>query len=180
MGEVNQVVDHLKLEYTGVFEIREFFKMFTRWYKESPYEKGGDYISEYNTSHGKCIEYYYYPWKKETDALRFFMKLRFLFTDVKKVDIMAEGKKKKVDFGNVKITLDGFLEYDYEFRFQQRPLFQFIRTLYIKFFFKNYSKYFERLMINDTHQLYDLFERFFNMYRSYKPVKETPTFYVSK
>ena len=177
MGEVNQIVDHLSLEYKGIFDTREMFRMFTRWYKESPYEKGGDYISEQHTSHGRCIEYTYWPWKKQTDTVRHFMKIRLLIYDMKKVDIMVDKKKKKLDHGRILITIDGFVEYDYESRWQHTPLLQFIRTLYIKFFYKNYSKFFERIIIDDCHQLYDMFERFFNMYKSYRPIKEMPHFY---
>ena len=78
MGEVNHVVDHMKLEYKGVFSIRDFFRMFTRWYKESPYEKGGDFTSEQRTSHGTCIEHFYFPWKKDTLEIRYYMKIRVL------------------------------------------------------------------------------------------------------
>ncbi|MBD3164040.1 hypothetical protein GF323_02485 [Candidatus Woesearchaeota archaeon] len=174
MGDVNHIVDHLKLEYRGIFSVREMFRMFTRWYKESPYEKGGDYISEQNTSHGKCIEYYYFPWKKQTDAVRYFMRIRMLIYDLKKVDVMADNNKKTMDHGRIIIYLDGFVEYDYESRWQHTAFLQFIRTLYIKFLFKNYSKFHERLIIDDCHHIYDMFERFFNMYRSYKPVKKMP------
>ena len=100
MGEVNQVVDHLKLEYKGVFSARDMFAMFTRWYKESPYEKGGDYMSEQHTSHGKCLEYWNYPWKKQTDSIRHFMKIRLLIYDLKKVDVMVDTAPKKIGAEN--------------------------------------------------------------------------------
>ena len=35
MGEVRLVVDHMKLEYKGIFSTREMFRMFTRWFKEN-------------------------------------------------------------------------------------------------------------------------------------------------
>jgi hypothetical protein len=177
MGEVNHIVDHLKLEHQGVFDVKEMFNMFTRWMKEVPYEKGGDYVSEQNTSHGKCIEYFYYPWLKVSDNLRAFLKIRLLLYDVVKVDIIVDGKKRKMDYGKVILYLDGYLEYDYEYRWQYRPLFLFIRSAFIKFFYRNYSRFFEKDMINDCHKLYALFENFFNMYKSYKPVERVPHFY---
>ncbi len=174
MGEVTHTVDHLKLEYKGVFSSREMFAMFTRWLKESPYEKGGDYVSEQNTSHGKCIEYMYWPWKKQTEKIRHFMKIRILIYDLKKVDIMVKGKKKQMDHGRVLIYLDGFVEHDYEHTWAHKPLLQFIRTLQIKYVYSRYTKYHEKVMIDDCHHLYDMFERFFNMYNSYRRAKDTP------
>jgi hypothetical protein len=134
-------------------------------------------MSEQNTSHGKCMEYFYYPWMKETDTIRKMMKIRILITDLKKVDMIIDGQRKKMDHGDIKITIDGFVEYDYENRWYYRQLFIFIRTLYIKYFYKNYSKYFEKLLIDECHGLYDMFERFFNMYKGYKQIKEGPHFY---
>ena len=177
MGEVNHIVDHLKLEYQGVFNIRELFRMFTRWYRESPYEKGADYASEQHTSHGKCFEYFYYPWKKQTDYIRYFMKIRLLIYDAKKTDIMVDKKKKQLDHARIIIYIDGFVEHDYEGRWSSKPMFQFIRTLFNKFLYKNYSQFHEHLIVDDCHQLYDLFEKFFNMYNTYKPTKEVPHFH---
>ena len=90
---------------------------------------------------------------------------------------MVQGKRKRLDHGRILIYLDGFVEYDYESRWQHRPWFQFIRTLYVKFFYKRYSIHMEKMISDDCHQLYDMFERFFNMYRSYKPVQIMPHFY---
>jgi len=177
MGEVNQVVDHVKLEYTGVFNMSEMFAMYSKWMKEQPYEKGGDYVSEQNTSRGKFVEMYYYPWKKDNDYIRHFFKIRILIYDAKKVDVMVQGKKQRLDHGRVLLTMDGFIEHDYESRWNKMPMFVLFRTLAAKFVFKNYTKVFERNMIDDVHNLYERFERFFNFYRTYVPVKETAHFY---
>jgi hypothetical protein len=177
MGETNQIVDHLRLEYQGVFEARAMFNMFTKWLQESPYEKGQDNVSEQNTSHGKCIEYTYYPWIKETAEVRNFLKIRILIYDLKKVDTMVDGKKKRLDHAKVILYLDGFLEYDYEHRWHEKPLFLFFRTLYIKFFYKNYSKFYEKKIIDDCYALYHAFEAFFNMYKYARPIGAVPHFY---
>ncbi len=176
MGEVNHVVDHMKLEYKGVFSVREMFAMFTRWFKEVPYEKGADYVSEQHTSHGKCIEYIYWPWMKESREARKFMKIRLLIYDLKKVDVMVDGQKKRLDHGRVILYLDGFIEHDYEHFWGQHPVMIFIRSLYVKFIYKRYTTFFNKIIIDDCTNLYEHFERFFNMYHSYQNIKETPYF----
>ena len=135
VGEVNHIVDHLRLEYKGVFSIKDLFSFFTKWFQESPYEKGGDYVSEMNSSKGKFIEYNYVPWKKQTDYVRHFMRLRLMIFDAKKVDIMVDGKKRKLDHAKIQIYIDGYVEYDYENRWSGTPLFMFIRTIFTKFFY---------------------------------------------
>jgi len=176
MGDTKLVVDHLKLEYQGVFSVRDLFRMFTRWCKERAYEKGGDYISEQNTENGKYIEYFYYPWKKDTSEVRFFMKIRLLIYDLKKVDMMVDEEKKRLDHGKVILYLDGFLEFDYDVRWQHQPLWIFLRTIFNKYVFSRYHSSFEKIIIDDTHDLYEHFERFFNMYHSFKRPKSAPYF----
>src|SRR3989338_9543244 len=174
MGEVRLVVDHMKLEYKGIFSTREMFRMFTRWFKENPFEKGADYISEQHTSHGKCIEYVYWPWYKLSDFMRKYMKIRILIYDLKKVDIVVDGRKKTMDHAKIIIYIDGFMETDYEHRWGNAPMLIFIRTLYAKFIYKRYTKFFEKVIVDDCNGLYTHFETFFNMYKSYVPVKEAP------
>ena len=177
MGEIHHLVDHMKLEYKGIFSVRDMFAMFTKWYKESPYEKGGDYTSEYHTSHGKCIEHFYYPWKKQMEYMRHFMKIRILIYDLKKVNVMVNNQKRVLDHGRVIVYLDGFIEYDYENRWAGSPLFNFLRTTYFKFIYRRYTVFYEKMTVNDCHYIYDMFERFFNMYHSYKLPMRAPHFY---
>ena len=179
-GEVYHIVDHMKLDYKGIFDVNSMFRMFTKWYRDMPYEKGGDYISEYNTSHGKCMEYCYFPWLKDTDYIRKYMKIRILMYDVKKADIMVDGQKRRMDQGTFQLVLDGFIEFDYEHRWGGTPMLQFLRTVYFKYFYKRYTRQSEKVIIDECHQLYELFERFFNMYKSYKEVKEMPHWFFEK
>ena len=65
------------------------------------------------------------------------------------------------------VYIDGFVQYDYESYWDDRPLLHFIRTIYDYFVFKAYSENFEQRMVHDTNHLYDHIEKFFNMYRHY-------------
>ena len=178
MGEVHHVVDHLKLEYRGVFNIREMLSGLGRWMKENPYEKGGDYMSEQHTAHGKCIEYTYWPWKKETyPYVRLYMKVRILIYDAKKVDVLVGKKKMTLDHGRILIYLDGLLDYDHDSYWDTTPMHVFFRTLWVKFVLRNYTKMYERNLINDVHDLYEYFERMLNTYKTYRPVEKQPHFY---
>ena len=72
--------------------------------------------------------------------------------------------------------MDGYIEYDYEHRWELTPMLQFFRMIYNKFLYKYYTERFEQRITHDMHKLYDDLEKFFNMYRHYRPVSKVPTF----
>ncbi len=99
-----------------------------------------------------------------------------LFQQLKKVEIVEGKKKLKVDQGRVLIYIDGFIEHDYEHRWDDIPLFVFLRTLYDKFIYKAYTERFEHKLTNDVHSLYNEIEKFLNTSRHYKVISKTPHF----
>jgi len=113
-------------------------------------------MSEQNTSHGKCLEYFLFSMEEGNRYHEFYMKIRMLITDLdKKLSIIGRRKEKKngprrcqdnkmMDFWNMTMKVGG--------RHSIIPISSGL--LYIKFFYKNYSKYFERLIIDDCMRLY--------------------------
>lgn len=176
MSDLRIIVDHLKLDYSGVMEVKELFKLINRWFAERHFQKKEDKNYEQNTPEGKFIEYEISHWKKVSDYTRYVYKMRALFQNLKKVDIAKESKKAQVDHGRVLIYFDGFIEHDYLHRWDERPLFVFFRTLYDKFVYRAYTERFEHRLTHDMHNLYNEIEKFLNTYHYYKVVSKTPHF----
>ena len=176
MGEVRQLVDHLKLEYKGLFEAKNFFKLVDSWLSERQMEKKNTKDVEIMTPEGKFIEWEISPWTKCTDYMRLYMKIRVLMYEVKKVEAIRDKKKIVLDHGHVIIILDGYLEHDYEHRWDGTPMLHFIRTMMDKFVYRTYTQKYEQRWTHDCHQIYDLMQRFFNTYREYRLVSEISHF----
>lgn len=176
MSELRIIVDHLKLDYRGVFEAKELFKLIGRWFYERHFQKKEDKCHEQNLPEGKFIEYEISHWKKISDSTRYVYKIRALFQNLKKVEVAREKKKIQLDQGRILIYFDGFIEHDYEHIWDERPLFVFFRTLYNKFIYKAYTERFEQRLTYDIHNLYNDIERFLNTYRYYKVVSRMPHF----
>jgi hypothetical protein len=176
MSDLRIIVDHLQLDYSGVMDVKELFKMINRWLMERHFQKKEDKNHELNQPDGKYIEYEISHWKKISDYTRYVYKIRALFNAVKKVEVTKEGKKEKMDQGRVLMFFDGFIEHDYEHRWDNRPFFVFFRTLYDKFIYRAYTERFEHRLTHDVHNLYDEVEKFLNTYRHYKVVSRMPHF----
>lgn len=177
MGENKIIVDHLKLEYSGVLDVAGLINAIDRWMIEHTMEKKTSKLVEQETPRGKFIEWEIAPWTKATDYVRLWMKIRTLMYDLKKVNVMKDGKKVKLKKGRILIVFDGYLEFDYESRWQHRPMYQFIRTMFDKFIYKVYTERFERQITYMTHDVYHYVERYLNMYKHYRPVSKMPHFY---
>ncbi len=179
MVDVRIVVDHLKLEYKGIFDTPNFFRLVDAFYFERGMEKRDNKMYEYKTPKGKFIEWENYTWKKFTsEYIRAMIKMRVLMFELKPVDVMNEddNTKAKLMHGKVIIFIDGLIENDFEHRWDENPFFIFLRTMYEKFFYKVYTERFEQRLTHDCHQLYDMMEKFFNMYSHYRVVSKVSKF----
>jgi len=76
MSENRIVVDHLKLEYKGLLDARNLFKLIDSWLNERQMEKRNMKDVELITPEGKFIEWEIAPWTKCTDYMRLYMKFR--------------------------------------------------------------------------------------------------------
>jgi len=176
MGDVRIIVDHMKLEYSGIFDTKALFKLIGSWFNQRQIQKRESKNFEQTLADGKYIEYEIAYWKKMSDYHRFIYKIRALFSGLKKVEIVQDNKKVKVMQGKVIFYLDGYIEHDYEHRWEWAPMLQFFRVMFDKFIYKYYTERFEQRITYDMHSLYDDLEKFFNMYRHYRPVSKVPHF----
>ena len=176
MGDVRIIVDHLKLEYSGVFNTKDMFKLIGTWFNDRFIQKRESKNFEQNLADGKYIEYEIQYWKKITDYHRFIYKLRLLMFGLKKVEIVENDKKISVDQGRALFYLDGYIEFDYEHRWEGAAFLQFWRSLMDKFIYRSWTEKFEQRWTHDCHQLYDQIQRFLNAHKAYRLVSEMPTF----
>lgn len=176
MSELRLVVDHLRFNYTGLFEANDLFKHITAFTKERGFDIMINKEFEQTLQSGKHIEWQIKPWKRITDNARYWPKIRILITDYNKVNAIANNKKVKVGYGKVAIYIDAYLELDEHNRWERLPIFQFIRLLYNNFFYKAYTERFEQRLNYDMYHLYYSIEQFFNVYKHYKVATRVPPF----
>jgi len=176
MSDLRIIIDHLKLDYKGILDIKGLITLITKWSQERHYNKKEDKNEEQNLPEGKFIEYESSDWKKITDYTRYIYKIRILAQELKKVEVTKDKKKTKMDQGRVLIYIDGFIEHDYAHRWDEKPLFQFFRSIYDKFIFRAYTERFEHRLVHEIQDLYNEIEKFLNTYKYYKVISKAPHF----
>jgi len=172
MGHIKIIVDHDKIDYSGPFELNSLLRTIESFIFERGFDKRHEKDFEQNTPNGKFIEWQISPWKWITDYARYIIKVRVLGYELVKADVAMHGKKTKVDNGRVIIVIDGFVEYDLQNKWEQNPVFHFLRSIYDNFIFKTYTEKFEQTLVHDINHLHDHIEKFLNIYRHYKVISK--------
>ena len=165
MAERNQVVDKMRLDYEGLFSVEELYKLVDTWFREKGYDKRERKNTEKIAADSKYIELWLEPWKKITDYAKNVISLRIQISDLKEVEVEKDGIKVKLNQGKIHMVFDSFFETDYEGRWEVKPMFYFIRTLYDKYFFKPYTTGYQNNVMDDTNHLHATIKSFLNLYR---------------
>ena len=165
MAERRLVIDHMKLSYEGLFDLHELYSLINQWLKD----KGFDLREARNQEHvkpgGKFIELELLPWKKITDYARHVIRVNIKVLNLKDAVIEEDQKRVKLNTGMINIVMDGYLDTDYEDRWESRPFYFFIRTLFDKFIYRTYSTQYEELLVENVLQLHSTIKAFLNLYQ---------------
>ena len=176
MAELNIFVDHLKLDYKGLFDLKSLFKFIESWLSERGFERRTYKDFEHVIDGERHLEWEIASWKKVSDYTMHIIKIRALFLGLKKTEVMQEKEKLKLNEGRVLIYFDGYIEHDYEHRWDEKPMLLFFRMLYDKYINKVYTERFEKLLVREVSELFHETQKFLNIYTHFKPLKKVPYF----
>ena len=133
------------------------------------YEKGYDKYEKKNEEQvlegGRKIELELRPWKKTTDYAKNEIRLRIFIDNMTDIEVEKDGKKVKLNKGDIQIIFDAFLETDYENRWESKPIFYFLRGIVDKYIYRSYLEGYKELVKQDINHLLTQIKAFLNLYR---------------
>lgn len=173
MPEQRIVVDHLTVSYSGIFNITELYQLVDNFFREKGYDKREMRNQEHVTPEGKYIELEFQPWKKVSDYVRHVVKVLVRMLKVKEVTVEVDGKRRKMHKGKVYIIIDGYMYTDFESRWEQRPFYFFLRTIFDKFIYKSYTTMFEDLLVETCSQFHLTVKAYLNMHKHTIPMEKS-------
>ncbi|MBW3011010.1 hypothetical protein KY326_02215 [Candidatus Woesearchaeota archaeon] len=132
MGEKLQVISK-RVSYTGLFSVREIFKLIDDWLGQHGWDKIEASHTEVVTEKGKEIKISLEPEKKENDYVKYIIYIDIVLTEVEDV-VVKKGKKNiPLNKGNVDISLDAKIVTDYDGKWVKSPIHLMIKAMYDKF-----------------------------------------------
>jgi len=165
MAERLIIVDRERLDYQGLFDAKGVLHVMNDWCRDKGYWLIEKRHGESTKPEGKYIDMEFEPYKKFTDYAKSIVKIRAQFNEVKDVVVDKDGKKVKLQEGKIIILLDGILETDHEHRWEGKPLFYVLRTIFDKYVYTPFVSGFERGVKDDTMTLKNNLKAFLNLSR---------------
>jgi hypothetical protein len=170
MVERKLLIDEESMDYEGLFNMVELYAIIDEYLKLKGYDKFELLNEEQVFPAGKEIHIIIQPKKWHTDYVRKVLKIDIQAHNVKEVETEVDKVKVRLNQGKMKILFSCFLETDWEGRWEQKPIYYFIRTLYEKFVYKKHTHDFEGEIISDLRELKDRLGSFLNLYRYRKAI----------
>ena len=165
MADRRIVVDSLQLKYQGLVNVNEFYRIMDKWFREKGYDKYEKRTSEQIYKDGKQIEIEWEPWKKINDYAKSVMKIIFLITDIKDVNVTKDNHKVKTQQAKISITFMGYLETDWEHKWETKPILYFLRTIFDQFIYKAQLDKYYSLVGDEVQSLYTMTKGYLNINR---------------
>lgn len=132
MAELDKVFSG-KIKQTGIFDFKELYRYCYTWLVDEGYLLTEKNYSEKITPNGKEVEIIWEARKKISDYFRFVFKISWRVLGMVTVEVEENGKKIKMDKGQVEIKVDATLEKDYEHRWENNAFTKFLRGAYDKY-----------------------------------------------
>jgi len=132
MAQKKQVIKE-KFKHTGYWKYKEVYDMLYHWFKEHNYNVKEDLYNEKIIASGKEVIINWKGEKKITDYFKFQIKADWHILHMKDVEVEVEGKKVKTNNGEVEIIFKGELIKDYEKRWEDKPMWKFLRGVYERY-----------------------------------------------
>ena len=164
MVEKKQVLYDLRTTYNGPFIVEDFYAEVDNWIREKGFEKEPKKKMEHVTKDGKKIEWVIEAHHKLDDLHHGVVILRALLDNVKEVVIKREGKKIRINNGEVYVNIDGFIQSHIHGSFyQNKPIYYFVRSLIDRYIYNFWSFKYDGAVSGECHDLFKRIRSFFQL-----------------
>ena len=127
----------LTIKYDGIIDWEGLYRLIADWYIDRGYYfEQGDIKHKVPTPAGAQDEYKFTGWKKTTQHLVEKIDLQIILYDLKEIDVIKDGKKKKLIKARMVIYFAGGVETAYDPRWDQTTFGRYLRTVYEKLLIK--------------------------------------------
>lgn len=138
---------------TSLFDFKETYKFIFAFLSDYGYDVKEKSYSEKIKPEGKEIEIKWDAGKNITDYFKFVVEIDWLIVGMAAVELQKEKIKIKLNRGDIRIRVRGFLERDYERKWETTPFLRFIRDVYDKYIIKNRIGELETMIREETDEL---------------------------
>ena len=142
MAQKNEVFKQV-VKKKGFWNYTELYIFCFDWLKRENYHIVENEYIEKMTDFGKEIMLDWTASRKVTDYYKNVINVRWHILGMNSAEVERDGKKEKTNKGEVKITISADLVKDYEARWEDKPLWKFLRGVYDKYIIRTTTEEYE-------------------------------------
>jgi len=135
------------------FNFKETYEFCYQWLIDEGYRVYEERYDEKLADSGKQIKIKWRAVKEVTDYFQYVIKMKWALLRVVDVEIERDGKKEKTNKGELKINFESILMKDYEHKWEDRPIWKFLRGVYDKYIVRTRQDEFEIKLMGKTKEL---------------------------
>jgi len=121
------------IRYKGIFDYDGMYKMMRAWFSDREYDFWEKRYKHKRRSEGSELEINWEAWRDVTELLRNWIYVYFHLWDYEEVEVIKDGKKKKMVKARMLIEFSWIIEVDYEDKWHdsklKRALLKFLMKL---------------------------------------------------
>ena len=139
--------------YNGSFDLDNLYKEIKKWFKNNNYKLYEKEYKEKRRAHGDELIIDILSERKIDDYIKFHINVKFLMIHLKKLS-------KESYIGNVHCNLKGYIEFDYNKKWQINKLKEFLMFIYNNFIIKGkIQNVYEDKLYDEVLKVEDLIKR---------------------
>ncbi len=165
MSEKKLIIDGMELDYEGLFDLRSLLNVIDKSCAEKGYVKQEKRRTEKAEEKGKDFYIEMRPTKVKNVYFLLMIKIRMHITNITEVEVIVDGRTKKLNKGKIHAVFDAWTISDIQFRWEQTPWYYFLRLLVNQYIWRIGPDKFVEEIIDDTHYIYNNAEATLELHR---------------
>ncbi len=163
MAEREIIFERQKLSFEGMFSPKEVTTIINGFANDKSMDWEEGKHSESITPDGKFIDIELKLPRKINDYAKKILQLKIQMSKLKEKIVEVNGKRKKYFEGKFDMTSAGYLETDYEKRWESKPSFYLLRVFFEKYVFNPQLNRYKSEVKQDYELLKERLRTYFNM-----------------
>ncbi len=142
-----------KFTQVGYWNYTEVYTMLYNWIKDRGYNITEKQYKEKLSGSSKEVIILWEAKKKVTDYFLYKLELDWHILGMKDAEVEIDGKKTKMNKGELEIVFKGTIVKDYEKRWEDRPFYKFLRGVYENYVIRTTIDEYEEDLEDDAKEL---------------------------
>ncbi len=161
MSETDHIVKDLILSRKAQFNLVELYKSLKYWFEVNGYVFFEKEYEDVVKGGKKSVTIKWEGTKKINDYSKIVLSVSLKIKDYE----IVETKKEKLVDCSLKVSIDGDLESDYEEKWEDRPIWKFLRAVSDRFFTEKKRNMLETMIKDDSYDIFNKTKSFLNLYK---------------